>query len=401
MRNFFLFSGLFLILLAGGFLLINQEVLNPQKRAAALIRRGRLYLEQAKPNAIRKAIDEFTQAISLYPRNSYSHTALFHLGVAYEKLGMMDIASEKFQELASKDLEPDLSKKVQFKIAKMKILRARSEEGKSGLLVLLSQTRDHKLRSQIYTELGKYYCKRKKFLRGQRNFKIALSENPANYDARLHLAKSLITQGKHQAAYSIYDNYLSLSGEIDQNRAKVAAAYRQEAYKHGLKLFHAKNYQKAISIFEIVHRKFASTKEAEEALFYTGVSYFRLKNYFKAVDFFDKAIRTLPKDHDEAAHIKKGECYYHLKKYKFAAKTFLEATRKFPEGRYNQVAKDWLNESKRAMQEEYEMKRPEVKFDVEKTHGEEPVITDRINPNDYKIKEIEEPKLDEEGNITP
>ena len=403
MRNAYLGAGFFAIILAIGFIMINQEYLNPQKRTRAKITRGQFYLEQDNEDAWRKAVDEFTKAASIYPGSAAGREAVYYLANAYEKLGMLDIAQSKYRKLHKHPLSEDMKKRVRFKLAKIQILRSYSDEGKSGLLALLAQTQEKTLRSEIYTELGHYYYKKRDFAQAQKNYEIALAEDSENKDARVKLAKSLTAQGKHKAAYSVYETYLTHIGEIDPRKKTVVTTYKSDILSRGMALFHKGAFAKSIEHFQLVASRFAGTPQAEDGLYYTGIAYFKMGSYYKAIESFNKVITHSPATQDDAAMVKKGEAYYQLKNFEKAAATFAEARARYGNGRYGLIARDWEEESKRAIQERYRMNKPAVvepELEPER-ESSEPSLKGRIQESETRTELIEEPDLDEGDLVTP
>ncbi len=400
MRNRYMIIGLLIILIAFGFVVVNQEVFNPQKKAKILITKGKFYMEQSDKAALRKAVDEFTTAASLYPESSYGKEALYYLANTYEKMGMLDIAAGKYKELEQAKINENLKKRVRFKIAKLQILRSYTDEGVSGLMVLLANTRDKSMRSEIYTELGNYYRRLKRYNKAQRNYEIALSEDSLNREARIKLAEILGLLGKHKAAYSVYENYLSYLGDLDPLKPEVVARYRGEVVERGKNLFRKGKVAQALDFFGLVRRRFPRTNEAEEAAYYEGIAYFNGGNYKKATEMFNRVISNDPNTQDEPAYVKKGESLYQMKEYKRAAAVFSEYRRIFPRGRFYQIANDWEQESIRAFREKEGLLNDTTTTTTTTVKEKnEPIIIQKEQK--IETEEIEEPQLNEEDNISP
>ncbi len=351
MKNFYLLSGLLVITLGIGFVYINREYIDPRKKAQAMLVKGRLLLEQETDEAMRKAIEEFTTVASHFPDTLQAREALFHLAESYERLGMRDVALGKYKKLVEQKLPDDMLEQAKFKIAKLQIMRSYTDEGMAQLMQLLSATRDAKMRSEIYTEIGRFYAKEGKLAAAQKNYQIALSEYPDNKDAKILLAKSLTMQGKDAQAHGVYEDYLTFQGSLDNDKNKVAVDYRQEALKRGLKHMQEGNYAEAIKFFQTIEERFPDTSEAEDALYFMGNAYMKAGDNIKAIQAFNKAVGNQPRHRDEASFLKKGEAYYNRKDYAKAAAMFQYVQKQYPKGKYFQIAADWEEECRRAMTE--------------------------------------------------
>lgn len=360
MKNFYITAGLLAILTGAGFIFLNHNYINPKNKARVILDKGKLLLEQNTEEASHSAVDRFTTLVAQYPDTMAAKEGLYYLGEAYEKLGMKEMALQKYRSLLNETLTESMRRRVRFKISKMQILKSYADEGKNGLLTLLSQTHDNQLRSEIYTELGNHYLSENLFTKAQRNYEIALTENPANKEARINLTRALSGQGKDSEAYSVYDRYLTFEGALDPEKVRITARYRQEALERGLNLFKLNKMQEASRLFELVAERFPDSDEAESALYYQGVLHYKQKDYLSSIQFFNKVMNNAVKHKDEVAHLKKGEAYYQLKRYKKALKMFVRTQQLYPKSQYAQIAADWEKEIKRAMSESSTLSEPEL-----------------------------------------
>ncbi|MDW8307645.1 MAG: tetratricopeptide repeat protein [Leptospiraceae bacterium] len=352
MKKTLLFLGIFFLIAAVGVFFATLLFYLPEKKAEALLRKGKLYLEQESQEALRQAIEQFTTVLSEYPNSRSATDAQYFLAQTYEKLNLKDIAFGKYKKLLEQKLSGELEEEVKFKLAKLQILRSYTEEGKTALLLLLNNTKNPKLRSEIYTEIGKIYAREGKQAEAQRNYQIALSEYAENREARLLLAKTLKEQKKDSQAFGVYEEYLTFQAPLEGDRQQVAQSYRKEILDSALKQLQQQNFTEAIKNLQFVSERFPDTDEAEDALYFLGNAYLKQKNYVAALKAFNDAVSNKPRHRDEASYIKKGETYYYRKDYKKAAAMFQYVQKNYPKSKYYQIAKDWEEEALRSMHEE-------------------------------------------------
>jgi len=350
MRQATIFVGIIIVVLSLGFLTINREFLFPRKEAKAQLTKGKLLLEQNTERHIQSAIDRFTEVVARYPNSREADEALFYLAESYEKLGIRDIALRKYRKLLGSRISNHLMIKVRFKIAKLNILTSYSDEGLNGLMTLLAHTSDPHFRSEIYTELGKYYAIKHNNQRAKTNYRIALRENPYNKEAKLLLASILGYIGDSKESFSVYENYLTFNGPIDKNKRKILKKYRKQALQKGKSLLHAGKYRNSIEFFNLISKRFPHTDEAEVALYLAGNAYFKLAKYDKAMAKFRIVIHKKPYVRDESAFLKLGETYYKKKQIKKAAATFTRFLNKYPSSNSKKFAEEWLKECRESLQ---------------------------------------------------
>ncbi|RME89253.1 MAG: tetratricopeptide repeat protein [Candidatus Hydrogenedentota bacterium] len=387
----------FIILFVGSSLLfLNQEIFQKNGEALAMLRKGKIYIEQETPEAVKKALSQFADVVAKFPNSQAAKEALFYIGEAYEKLGMRDLALAKYRSLLSQELSEKQKKLVKFKIAKLDILRHYSEEGVSSLLNLLTNTTDPKLRSEIYYELGKYYAKQGNYVKAVKNLRIALTENPQNRAALLELAKAYKKQGKDEESFHIYEEYLSLAGAIDTNQSKISQEYAGSILKKGLAAIASKNYPEAKRLFHKLIEKFPTSKEAEEARYYLGNLELESGNLKEAIRYFNQVIEKMPNIKDASAYLKKGEALYKLEEYPRAAAVFQFVIDHYPNTQYAKLAKEWQQEVENAIAENSSLISEE---NNSKTENTEPQA--KQNNSESIDEVIEEPHLEDGETISP
>jgi len=342
-----------LIALSGmGVITFNEEFFLPNKEARALLTKGKLLLEQGNEDTMKKAVEVFTTVAAHFPDTKQAKEALFMLAEGYENLGNIDVAIGKYRRLLSMEIDKDLADKVKFKIAKLQLSRYNTEEGFNSLMVLLSQNIDDLLRSDVYTELARFYSRQKNLTKSQANYEIALSENPKNAEANMEMAEVLFRQGKYEDALKQYIRFYNIYVNRSSANKLAVENFQDQVLRAAITLFqrgestHAKNY------FDFLAASFSETRYSEIANYYLGNIYYNQAGYTEAITLFDKVITELPDLKDESAYIKKAQAWYQLREYTKAAATIEKVFELYPDGRYKSVARRWASEIKQAMEEE-------------------------------------------------
>lgn len=351
-KNVAIVFGLVVIFFAATILLVETQYKGPKEQSEVMLRKGKLLLEQDTKEAVKDAMDIFMDVTSRYPGTPEELEARFYLAECYERINLKEAALKKYSELAGNELlAEDMKKNIQFRIAKLRIIKSYKEEGVNSLLTLLGNTTDPILRSEIYTEMGRLSLSEKKYSRAQRQFEIALSEHPNNKTARLNLARVLSIQNKDSMAYGEYERYISYYGKLDNEKEAVLGTYKNEAYAKGKALYKNKKYKEAKPFFDLVLQKFSASKEADLSAYYSGVISLIEKDYKRAVYYFNLGVSNTPTSMDEACYMKKGEAYYKMGKILRAARVFQYLIDHYPKSKYVKTAKEWAIECENAIKE--------------------------------------------------
>ena len=357
MKNLFMLTGFLVIGTSLGFFTINREYLSPSKAAKSLISKGKIYLEQSSKESCQKAIEKFSSVISNYTNTPEAKDAMYYLAEAYEKMGNTNIALKKFQELSDFQLKSEMREKINFKIAKLKILKSYTDEGISALTALLRKSKDAAMRSEIYNELGKYYAKNDKLEEAEKNFKIALKENGSFSEVQLNLAEILVKSGKYKEAHIVYANFLEFLGDIDPNDKELLKQFRMNVFNTGKTLYLEKKYENALDFFSLITQNFSNTKESEESHYYSASIFLIQKDFSKANMGFETVLRNDVFDRDSEALLKQGEIYFQLKNFSKAASVFRKVQSLFAGTQAAQAAKEWEDEIRRVMLDESEFSK--------------------------------------------
>lgn len=401
-KNVAIIFGVVVIFFATTILLVETQYKEPKAKSEVMLRKGKLLLEQDTRDAAKEAMDIFMDVASRYPGTKEELEARFYLAECYERINLKEAALKKYTELAqSKILDETMKKNIQFRIAKLRIIKSYKEEGINSLLTLLGNTTDNVLRSEIYTEMGKLSLTEGKYSKAQRQFEIALSEHPNNKIARLNLARVLSVQNKDYLAYGEYERYISYYGKLDNEKEKVLGNYKKEAYTKGKALYKNKKYSEAKPFFQLVLKKFSASKEADLSAYYLGVIYLVEKNYKKAVHFFNLGVSNSPTNMDEACYMKKGEAYFKMKEYIRAAKVFQYLINHYPKSKYVSTAKEWAAECENAIKDNSMYSEENTKGKDHDLENEtlDNRLTENLEEDSFSKDNISEEKKDSLDNL--
>jgi len=351
MKNLYIIVGALIILSGLGVITFNNEVFSPEKESRALLTKGRLLLEQNSMDTQKEAMEVFTTVASNFPNSNASKEALYYLAELYEKWGNIDVAINKYRSLLGLNLSKDLSDRVKFSIARLQLSRYNAQEGFNALMVLLSENASDLLRSDIYTEIARYYTRQKSLTNAQTNYEIAISENSKNKDADFELGSVLFLQKKYDDALRQYEHFFNIYVNRSEHNEETAEKFQKALLNSATEIFHDGNLETSGKYFSFIVEKFPSTVYSETSLYYLGNMDYMSGKYEKAIEAFDQVIKFPPVEKDESAYLKKGQCYYQMKDYTMAARIFSKAQELYPDGKYLNLAKKWEKESNVAMSE--------------------------------------------------
>ncbi len=115
----------------------------------------------------------------------------------------------------------------------------------------------------------------------------------------------------------------------DVTSSKVITA--TELYNRGYELFNGSDFNKAIIVFREYAEKYPHTDLTDNAYYWIGECWYSLKEYQEAVKSFDRVIRNFPEGNKLAAsYLKKGLCYLKLNMSRTALSLFQNIKEKFP-----------------------------------------------------------------------
>jgi len=389
MKNFFLISGTLIILSGLGVISFTENSFLKNSKAKALLTKGKLLLEQDTSESMKNAVEIFSTVASHFPDTEQAREALFYLAESYEKLGNVDVAIGKYRKLLALNLSGELFDKVRFKIAKLQLTRYNTEEGLNGLLLLLSEVTDDKLRSDIYKEIARYYTSKKENEQALKNYEISLTEFAKNDESILEIASLLVEMQKYEDGLAQFKKYYNIYLDREGTNQQILHKYKENLFKSASMAFSNNNLDSAAHYYQFLSDQFAGSDEGEIALYNLGNVFYKQKHYDKAIGCFDKVVKSQPELKDENGYIKLGQSYFMTREFEKAASAFSRAVNLYPDGKYILIARQWEEEAKKELQEKYSMENLD----------DRPLQREKSKPY-MPESEIDEPML-ENGAISP
>ena len=280
------------------------------------------------------------------------HEALFYIATIYEKLNMPEIAKKKYTQLLDK-ITPStvsLKKRIQFKIAKMKIMSLHRDEALIRLLILIKEVRDKNFLSEIYTELGRLYLISNKIDKAVVSLKIALQKKPDNHEAKILLSKIKKKSRSGCKRETVAIENCAKGSSIPDSVTKTTNQNLQakEALKVAFGYYGQHNYTRAIQYFRKIIDCCRNTPEAEIAWFYSGTAYAMLGNHKRAIKAYKNVLGNTITARDQLSMIRIGQLYFKKENFKKAIDYFQKSQKQYPNGKYLDIAKEWNDEAKKS-----------------------------------------------------
>ncbi|MDH4199263.1 MAG: tetratricopeptide repeat protein [Spirochaetia bacterium] len=355
MKNFYIIAGSLIILSGLGVITFNREVFSPDREARSLLTKAKLLIDQDSMETQKESMEILTTIASRFPDSKQAKEALFELAELYEKWGNIDVATSKYRSLLGLNLDKNLADKVKFKIARLQLSRYNSQEGLNALMVLLSENVDDMVRSDIYTEIARFYYRQKNLSAAKSNYEIAISENSKNKEADMELGDVLFEEKKYNDALRQYEHFFNIYINRSERSENTAANFQKKLLESAQELFHDNNMGEAENYFAFISDKFPSSMSSEVSLYYLGNLEYLQGNYEKALEKFDMVIKFPPDFKDENAYIKKGQCYYQMRNYSKSALYFAKFSELYPGSKHKSLARKWEKESKMALRDKVEI----------------------------------------------
>jgi tetratricopeptide (TPR) repeat protein len=430
MRLYLIVFGIVSIIFGTTGITFYSDWIAPNEEGKQLLKEGKLFLEQNTKYSSQEAVKRFTALAAKFNNHPLGQEGVFHLGVAYTKMGFRKEAYLKFRSLYfNKNLySDDLKERVQFQLGKLQIIQNLADEGLTRLYALLRNTSNHKLRAKIYFEIGNHYYRNDQLRKAKDSYEIALMEDPLLEDARIKLSETYQKLGKYWASYELYESYLKGQANLSKKKPKITEKYLASALAIGKKLYKQgetdpAKYYEAIKHFRIVYQYYSNTVKSDEALFYTGLCFKAIKDFQVAIKYFKMVTSNSVPFLDPDAIFQIGIIYFFNKKNAMAASAFRDFLEKYPSHALAPKAKDYYDEATELLQLEsgYLDDESVTEKDVVTIEGEdeevgEPEFFDEFPeddedlPPDYKVKgkkaitqdkDLESDELGDQEDIIP
>jgi len=339
--------GAVLIVLGIGLYAYYDRYIRYEREAQELLTEGKFVYERGSREAINSAIDIFSKVIARYRGTPSEIEAYFYMAQSYEKLKLNDYAYLKYIYLlkSNRNIDPALKDEIKARIARIKTLRFRTDEGIHQLLDMLNRTDNKDFKSRIYTELGYTYLQMKEYQKSKQMFDIALAENGDNEEAILGKARAYKRLGSADLAYNLYEYFLKYYGNYSHYANDVQRSYIDQVYRSGFESYRRGNYYAALSYFKRIVNHYPEDGKAINSVYWIGECYFGLKKYSTAINYFNRVLENYSSRKDEDARINVGYAYFLLKKFDLAAREFQIYINTYPNGRHLETAKKWKSMS--------------------------------------------------------
>jgi len=254
--------------------------LNP-KKYEVYTNRGGVYYSKGKYD---KAIADYTQAISLNPKNYEVYT---NRGVVYYSKGEYDKAIPDYTQAIS--LNP---KKYEAYTNRGVVYYSKGKYDKA----IADYTQAISLNPknyEAYTNRGAAYYNKGEYDKAIADYTQAISLNPKDYKAYTNRGGVYYSKGEYDKAIPDYTQAISLNPKDDQ-------AYYNRGFSYGIK----GEYDKAIADF---NQAISLNPKRDEAYYNRGSAYGKKGEYDKAISDYTQAISLNPKDYQ--AYYNRGSAY--------------------------------------------------------------------------------------------
>jgi TolA-binding protein len=362
--------GAVLIVLGIGIFAYYTTFVKHEREAVELLTEGKLVYERGSREAINDSINIFSKVVARYPGTKAETESYFYIAQCYEKMNLNRLAYLKYVYILknNRDLDETMVREIKARIAGLKVMKRRSEEGIHQLLTLLNYSDNREFRSRVYTELGHTYLQMREYEKSKRMFDIALTENGDNEEAILGKARAYKRLGQNDLAYGTYEYFLKYYGNFSNYADDVRHAYVRQVYRTGHESYRSGNYSAGISYFKRILNNFPDSDYTENCLYWTGQCYFALHKYGTAISYYDRVLGQFDGRKGEDARIKKGYSYFLLRKFDLAAREFQIYINNYPHGRNIDTARKWKSMSTQEMLYRIQNKAvPEIGGDDEGT----------------------------------
>lgn len=124
--------------------------------------------------------------------------------------------------------------------------------------------------------------------------------------------------------------------------AQVAVGEFSLSYEEALRLFYARRYQEAISLFSALKAKYPDHPLVSNCHYWIGECHFGLQDYAQASDVFQGVFNWPNSLKRDDATLMLGRCYYNLHDTGKARSYFQGVIDDYPDSEYIEKAKSWL-----------------------------------------------------------
>jgi protein O-GlcNAc transferase len=278
--------------------------------------------------SLKEGIHELEAALAIKKDDS---TALMNLAMGYQKLGLASKANPLFSAVESKAHTEQRNLPTYFLAAYARSLVA---TGRLGLAVteMQSALRGEPQNAELHDELGSIYAQQKHWADAQREFADAVTSDPKNAMAHLHLALTMEEQHLPDAQTQLLEaarlapanpvisfelgKAFASSGADDRAIAEFQKTLHTQPenidamYELALALQRSAKVQDALSLFQKV---VAAQPENAPALTNLGLALTQSQHAKDAVPFLERSIALVPEN--VTAHQNLAAAYVQLSQF--------------------------------------------------------------------------------------
>ena len=359
-RALFFFIGTILLIIGITLLIYNYEkpkiFLSENKEDIYIkLREGEGFLRQNTKESAKLALQIFNNVLANNVNLDLNQKAKYGIAAALEILEENSSALSYYHELKNQNIkDAKLKDKVNFSLGRFYLYLNHESEGRALLEPLLANTHNRTLRSKVLTAFGGYYLRRREFKRAEENFRVALKYDGENIKAEEGRAQAIKEQGHDWSAYKLYDDYFFSTAHLNpDNRQKVINKIEYETFNSGIKAFRVKKYQNAIDFFRKVSNNTNDKNIEEDSRFWIGESFYKLKENKKAIKAYENVLKNINTSKDAAALFKIGMILFGESKLSAAGKVFNEIITNYPDSKYSDKAKDYINDIHKENEERF------------------------------------------------
>jgi tol-pal system protein YbgF len=119
-----------------------------------------------------------------------------------------------------------------------------------------------------------------------------------------------------------------------------------DAYQNALRVFNARNYEKAMQLFSDIIKQFPAGTYVDNCWYWSGECGYARNDYAKAIANFSKVFETKNSSKADDAQLKVGMCYMKMGQSALAKAEFKKLVERYPASEYVSRAQKYLSEIK-------------------------------------------------------
>lgn len=241
-----------------------------------------------------KSIREFKKIFADNPDGVIALHCLYNTGINYFKLRLFNEAENQFSQVLGRFSNHDVASDALFLKALTYLERRDPSVGEKLLRKFIQNHRDHKWGGKAYEKLGDAYNDLEQPGKAVDAYSQAVKTGKPmdQVCASFKLGNTFLQLKNTKRAIESFEKAIQY-GEKNNIYIRVPDSY----FKIADEYFRHKNYDKSLTYYKQVSRKYPSFQETPWAIFQIGSIQKNLKNYKEAIEAFKTLIRTHPDDY--------------------------------------------------------------------------------------------------------